>query len=152
MIIKFKIFEEVRFEDVMESDSIYINSFKKEFFDSSNDFIKYMTLRIDNVKMRFNFNYNHTENHNLKRRINDRTSLKSIDEFNSILKKSITELFLEKIDFINGDGSYSLYFKEYDFSIILNINQNTREIFIKTVSMGLDSINVKNIIEINCVL
>jgi hypothetical protein len=149
MITEFKHFLlEVRFEDVFKSDNDYINSFKRNF-DDSQEFVRFITIRIFNVRTRFEISYNHTESHDLKQRIANRTSLKNILEFNNLLKCAILGFFQNEHE---DDGVYSLFFKEYTFSIILNINNKTKKIFIRTASIGMDSANVNEVIEIDCKL
>lgn len=151
-ILNFKLFKEARFQDVFKSDIDSLNSYKLSQFDDFDDFIKFITLKMNNKKIRFEIKYNHNLNHNLKNRIKNRTSLISIKEFNIIIRKSLEELFLKYSNEIKDNGLYSLYLKEYNFSIILNINYNFNEFFIKTIKSGINTINVKNIIEINSIL
>lgn len=142
-ILNFKLFKEARFQDVFKSDIDSLNSYKLSQFDDFDDFIKFITLKMNNKKIRFEIKYNHNLN---------RTSLISIKEFNIIIRKSLEELFLKYSNEIKDNGLYSLYLKEYNFSIILNINYNFNEFFIKTIKSGINTINVKNIIEINSIL
>lgn len=151
MIIDFKTFE-ARLEDILKSDNQYINSFRKENFDESGNFIKYFTIRIEENKIRFDIEYNHNFDHNLKERIKSRTNLKNINEFNDIFKKSLNELFKDNYEYVKISSSYSLFLKEYNFSIIININYNKNKIYVKTIKSGMDSVNVKNVIKINSVL
>lgn len=150
-LLNFKLFVEARFQDIFKSDDEKLNSYKTDFDDKDN-FLKFITTRHKGKKIRFEINYNHNINHDLKNRIKNRTSLKSITEFNEIFKQSLEELFSKYYDEVDTNGSYSLYIKEYEFSIILNIDYKSNRLFIKTIKHGMDSINVKNIIQINSTL
>lgn len=92
MVIKFKnfILEEVRLEDVLKSKNDYINSFVSNNFNSSAEFSKFINLKIDGVLNDFRLLYNNTKNHDLIKRIKERTSLKSTEEFNTLIKKGFT--------------------------------------------------------------
>lgn len=101
---------------------------------------------------RFDIKYNHNNTHDLKSRIKNRTTLKSIQEFNDLLNKSFNELFKENLIEIRDNGSYSLYLKEYNFSIIINMDYKYKIIFVKTIMSGIASTNVRNVIELKSTL
>ena len=151
MFTKFKLFVESRFQYIFKSDDDEFDSYRIDF-DCSGEFIKFFSIRLGKEKKRFKLIYHHTETHNLKQRVNDRTSLKSINEFNYLFIESLKELFKENYTEVQNNGSYSLYLKEYNFSIILNINYILNNIFVKTVKQGMETVNVKNIIEIKTTL
>jgi hypothetical protein len=116
---------------------------------------KYVTLkkRINNKKIRFEIKYNHNNKHNIIERIEDRTNLKSILEFNDKIEYVINELFPDKIDKdINVNGTYSIYLKNSNYTFIFKINydnikKETYKIYLKTIISGLS--NMGYIIEIN---
>lgn len=134
MITKFKLYE-VRFQDIYLCNNLSLNCYKNTSFDSKNEeFIK--SVSIKSVNKKFSILYNHSTIHDLKNRIKERTSLKTISEFNYLLRKALIELFL--YDYEKDITSYSLYFKEYDFSIIVNIKFNDNEIKMGTLLKGSD--------------
>ncbi len=142
MIIKFKVFEEVRLEDVLQSKNDYINSFKKDF-SSSVEFIN--SIRIGNKF--YKIEYNHNINHDLKNRIKDRTSLKGIDEFNTLFKMGLEYLFSNEYE--ESIKSYALIFKEYNFTVIINVKPNI--VKVATLLTGSD-VTVGKKVNLECTL
>ena len=68
-------------------------------------------------------------------------------EFNYLLKKALIELFSKEYE--RNITSYSLYFIEYGFSIVLNIKYNDSQIKIGTLLLGPDvtvgkEVNIKS--------
>jgi len=134
MITKLRLYE-VRFQDIYLCNNLTLNCYKNAPFDTKNeDFIK--SILIKSVNKRFSILYNHSTIHDLKNRIKERTNLKTINEFNYLLRKALIELFLYEYE--KDITSYSLYFKEYNFSIIVNIKYNDNEIKMGTLLKGND--------------
>jgi hypothetical protein len=133
MIIKFKLFE-ARFQDIYVSHDMNLDNYRNILFDSTDDFIDHVLIKSMNKK--FNIMYNHNVVHDLKNRIKQRTNLKSIKEFNYLLRKALIELFL--YEYNSNITSYSLYFIEYDFSVIINIKFDNNEIKMGTLLKGED--------------
>ena len=133
MIVEFKLFE-ARFQDIYIGDMRF---FRDLPFDDASEFIKNITIKSRGHKKIFSILYNHNLKHDLKKKIKERTSLKSINEFNYLLRKTLIELFQSGYD-INV-SSYSLYFTEYNFSIIVNIKYNESQIKIGTILIGSDA-------------
>lgn len=144
MIISFKVFEEVRLENILKSDNDYINSFRKEF-DSTVDFVD--SFKINNKF--YKIHYNHNINHDLKKRIKERTSLKNINEFNSLLKKGLWNLFKKEYEI--GTDSYALIFEEYNFTVIINVKSNINMIKVATLLTGSD-VTVGKKVYLKCTL
>ena len=152
-IHKYNKFVEARLGDIA---TIYSNDphiFNNEIIDDKDNFIKYKTLsnRINNKKVRLEIEWNHTLKHDLIRRIKERTNLKSIDELNILVDNGLDELFSENYPYISFSGRYSLWFSEYNFSIIVSINhinQTTKKINIITLVPAKASGSVINIIEL----
>jgi len=97
----------------------------------------------NNKKLRFKINWNHTTEHDLNKRIRERTSFQSIRHFNEIFKRFLDKIFPSMIGKeILANGRYSFYFTEYNISIIIGIDvdqimiHNTNEIFVVTVLSG----------------
>lgn len=117
---------------------------------NDDDFLKYKTISkrdFNNKKIRLNINWNDTERHDLKKRILERTTIKHISEINKLISDGLDELYGEYYEYIKEDGEYSLWYSEYNFSIIIKIIYNVN-IIIKTILAGQRTENVKNIIEI----
>jgi len=125
-----KKFEEVRFSDVLKikGESEFVDKIKHEIdkeFDSSQGLVSSILLKnkfLDrNIKLRIK--WNNTLNHDMIKRIKERTNFKSIEEFNKYFEEKINQIIPKEIGKqINEKGSYSLYDKELDFSIIVDIN------------------------------
>lgn len=160
-ITKFKLFLEARLSDVARIKSIIdktdnIQKYIDMEFDSNKNLIKYITLnnRINKRKVQFKIKWNHNISHDFNKRINDRTSFKSIEEFNEFFKYSINKVFPSMVGkelFKNGD--YCLYSKEYDISIIIDFNMikyidGNYELFVKTILPGKTGYKIVKIIEI----
>ena len=112
--------------------------------------------RFNNKKLRFKIKWNHTAEHDLNKRIAERTSFQSINHFNEIFKKFLDRIFPSMIGKeILVSGRYSFYFKEYNISIIISIDvdkimmDNINEIFVITVLPGDVGINVVKTIVIS---
>ena len=149
MITKFNIFEEVRLSDVANIIGGHI-----EFDDDDdNKFLKFKTIskRINNKKIRLSINWNHSLKHDLLKKLKERTSFKNISELNDLIEKGLDELFIKNINYIDNN-TYSLWFSEYNFSVITNINLKNSEINIITILQGQVAYNVKNVIEIKSTL
>lgn len=146
-LLNYKLFLEARLSDV----TTIIGD--KNLFDtniSDDDFLKFKTIskRIENKKIRLNLYWNHTLTHDLMKRINERTSLKSISELNSLLSNGLDELYINYLEYINSDNRYALWFSEYDISIITDIEYSKNNINIITIIHGNNAQTVKNIIEL----
>jgi hypothetical protein len=152
MIFNFREFllEEVRLEDVLKTDSVYINSFKKTGFNSSERFKTNIMVKLDDDNMMFRILWNNNSKHDLIKRIKERTSLKSTEEFNELFEKSVNELFDEH--FALNIKSYALFFVEYNFSIIVEVKIEDKSIKVATILPGTCSTNVGKIIHIKSVL
>lgn len=164
IITKFELFLEARLSDIVRLSSddkdsdIYqhISKLKDSEFDFSKNLLKYITLRkrIDNKKVQFKIEWNDTSIHDLKIRIKDRTSFKSIEEFNSFFKSIMNQIFPKMVGKeLFKTGNYSIYIKEYNFSIIISFNiadyiRNNYSILIKTILPGKKDNNILGLIEI----
>jgi len=151
MVIKFKnfILEEVRLEDVLKSKNDYINSFVSNNFNSSAELSKFINLKIDGVLNDFRLLYNNNKNHDLIKRIKERTSLKSTEEFNTLIKKGLKELFeYNEID----KKSYALFYEEYNFVVIIELKIIDKYIKIATILPGSSESNTEKKIFIKSVL
>jgi hypothetical protein len=142
-----KKFEEVRFSDVLKikGESDLSDKIKHEInkdFDDSKELIDSIILKNEFLlrKIKLRIQWNNTNNHNLIERIKERTNFKSIEEFNRYFEEKINKIIPKEIGKqINEKGRYSLYDKELNFSIIVDINpqefirKNIFKIFVFTI-------------------
>lgn len=150
-LLKYKLFVEVRLSDV----TTIIGD--KNLFDiniSDDDFLKFKTIskRINNKKIRLTINWNHTLQHDMIKRIHERTSLKSVSELNSLISNGLDELYINYLNHINSNNRYSLWFSEYNISIIVDIEYNKNNINVISILHGKSIQNVKYIIELKSLI
>lgn len=129
---KYQKFIEARLSDILnlkvKNDSDISNLMKKDVekdFDIDRKLLKYVTLssRVSNKKVRFKIDYNDSAQHSLIKRIRERTSFKSVEEFNSMLKMAIDQVFPDSVgELITSTGRYSMIFEEYNFCVIFYID------------------------------
>lgn len=127
---KFKKFLEARLSDVLKikGDSELASQIKKikdAEFDLTKKLVKFITLkkRVNNRKLQFEIVWNDTATHNLTKRIDDRTSFASVEEFNQYFKNEFNRIFPDMVGKeLYTTGRYSLYSNEYNFSIIIYFN------------------------------
>jgi hypothetical protein len=131
MIIKnYKLFLEARLADLLkikgEGDlAKELSKIKDAEFDISKKLVRFITLkkRVNNKKIQFEILWNDSAKHNLVKRIKERTSFNSVEEFNDYFKGEFNKLFPDMVGkelFITG--KYSLYSTEYNFTIIIDFS------------------------------
>lgn len=126
IITKFKLFLEARLSDLLkvkgDSDiASEIRRLSEVEFDFSKNLTKFITLkkRLGNKKIQFSINWNDTATHSLNKRIRERTSFKSIEEFNNFFKEKINQIFPDKVGKeLFSNARYSIYSEEYNLSIV----------------------------------
>lgn len=107
---------------------------KKLTYKNLNDtsFIKYLTLKkyYKGKKTQYKLNWYHDTFHDLIKRLDNRTSIKTIDEFNQIFKDTINKILPDYISNgeLSSNGRYCIYLHEYNLSLILYINIIKNEI------------------------
>jgi len=146
-LLNYNLFVEVRLSDIATIIGTGIT------FDTNvpdDTFLKFKTIskRINNKKIRLSLNWNHTLQHDLIKRIKERTNLKSTNELNTLLSNGLDELYTNYMEYVDSSNRYSLWFSEYDISIIVDIELNKNNINIITILHGKSTQNVKNIIEL----
>jgi hypothetical protein len=119
--------------------------FDKEF-DTNVNLVKMISTnkRISGKKLQFRITYFDDTHHSIAERIRDRTSLKSVEEFNVILKDTLNKLVEENDEFI-FDRKYAVYLKEYRFVIVFTLDYDLKELNIYTVLPGSNVNNVRKI-------
>jgi len=89
-------------------------------------FKKYITTKkyYKGKKIQWVVNWHHDVYHDLIERLDKRSSIKSISEFNDIFVDVVNKLLPEYL--INGEiklsGKYSIYLNDYNISLILYLN------------------------------
>ena len=105
--------------------------------------------RWNGKKLLFKIKWYNTAEHDLTKRIAERSSFQSVRHFNEIFKRFLDMIFPSMIGKeILVSGRYSFYFEEYNVSIIVVIDvdnimkNNNNEILVITILSGDVGINV----------
>lgn len=130
LITKYKLFLEARLADLLkikgEGDlAKELTKIKDADFDLSRKLVRFITLkkRVNNKKIQFEILWNDTAKHNLVNRIKERTSFNSVEEFNEYFKSEFNKMFPDMVGKeLPSTGRYSLYSKEYNFTIIMDFS------------------------------
>jgi hypothetical protein len=155
IIKKFSLFVEARLSDVANlkfSTDSSISKVVKSNLDKKVDFSARLKKFITTKKNKIRLVYNDNAVHSIKKRIEDRTSFRSIKEFNERISYLLNILFPDRLDDFHSDGKYSLYDREHNFTILLGFNRNLFEskniLSIITILPGKTSNNSIEIFEI----
>jgi hypothetical protein len=154
---------EVRLSDVLniksKEDNLLaseIDQLKNVSFDFEKNLVKFITLkkRVNNKKIQFKINWNDTSKHNLRKRISERTSFKTVQEFNNFFKELVNIVFPDYVGKqLMSSGRYSVYSIEYNISIIFEFNfekyiKNDYEVNVVTILPGRKGLDVVKLIDI----
>lgn len=132
-ILKFDLFVEARFFDLVNLKNNVgvsnveqtIKNFQEMEFDSSKELIKHIKLdnKMGDEVIKMKIEWNNSASHNLIKRISNRTSFISVEEFNEYFKNIINKLFPQEVGKIFfKSGIYSLYDKEHNMTIVIYID------------------------------
>jgi hypothetical protein len=105
----------------------YIEKEKSKEFEVDRELPTQLTLkkRYNNKKIKVYFNWYDTSKHDLKKRIKERTSFKTITEFTEAFKDAFNYILPEELgDGISENGRYAIILSEYNITIIFQINLN----------------------------
>ena len=125
--------EEARLSDLLrvkgdKSDlHTYIEKEKSKEFEVDRNLPKELTLkkRYNNKKIKVYFDWYDTYEHDLKKRIKERTSFKTITEFTDKFKNVINSILPDQLGVnINENGRFAINIQEYKITIIFTINLN----------------------------
>ena len=127
---KFQLFIEARLSDVLnikgDGDLVkQMTKIKDAEFDINKKLVRFITLkkRVNNKKIRFEIEWNDSATHNLVKRIQERTSFNSVEEFNQYFKDQFNKIFPDMVGKeLLSSGRYSLYSSEYNFTIIMHFD------------------------------
>lgn len=103
----------------------YIEKEKSKEFEVDRELPKELTLkkRYENKKIKVYFNWYDNSKHDLKKRIKERTSFRTITEFTEAFTKAFNYILSGKLgDGIDKNGRYAVTLKEYNITIIFQIN------------------------------
>lgn len=123
--------EEVRFSDVVKIKNIdsdtasNIHKMASKAKDFTGKLLRYVPLKSSKPRKpeMIAIDYNDTVEHDLRKRISERTNFTSTDEFNFFFREFLNEIFPYEIGKkLHKSGKYSLYSIEHDFSIIVYFN------------------------------
>lgn len=105
--------------------------------------------RLNNKKIKFKIKWFNTAEHDLVKRISQRTSFESIRHFNEVFKKFLDIIFPNMVGKeLLSSGKYSFYLEEYNISLIIYIDidniikNNVNEILVITILSGNNGINI----------
>ena len=123
--------EEARLSDVLKvtGDKTdlhkYIEKEKSKEFEIDRGFPTQLTLkkRYNNKKIKVHFNWHDILKHDLKKRIKERTSFKSISEFTELFKDVVNYLLPNFLGVkISQNGKYVVFLTEYNLALLFSIN------------------------------
>jgi hypothetical protein len=134
MITTFKLFETKLRDLISDTKKLNndVNSIEKTIIDNQlnkefvNDTKLINQLYLKEFDRILRFRYNDNADHNLIKRIKERTHLKSISEFNEFFKKVIKTIIPNKLGKgkIDKKAVYALHMKENNFYILILIDPN----------------------------
>lgn len=131
-IQNYKLFIEAKLADILKVKSSgsddgevekQIKAYQELKIDLKDKLIKYITLekRVSKKKVRLEISYYDTAIHNIKKRLDDRTSFATIDEFNERLKSLINKVFPDMVGKeLFSDGRYTIYDVEKNMSVLFD--------------------------------
>jgi hypothetical protein len=150
MIKNWETFLEARLKDLVNLKGFDAKTksrwgFDKEF-DLEGKLVKIITTnkRVGGKKLQFKITYFNDIHHSITDRIQKRTNLNDVEEFNFILKNTLNRLVEEKENFI-FDRKYAVYLKEYNFVIIFTLDYELKELNIYTILPGSGVNNVRKV-------
>jgi hypothetical protein len=122
-------------------DVVFIKGNKEDFKFTTkfNDVNLINMIHIDKFNKNIFIKYYNTNKHNIEKKIESRTSLESIGEFNELLEKGLNRLFSYNFDFLYiGHNRYELIFPENKIYLIIDIDYDNlfkdyTEIYIVTI-------------------
>jgi hypothetical protein len=133
----------------------YIEKEKSKEFEVDRELPTQLTLkkRYNNKKIKVYFNWYDTSKHDLKKRIKERTSFKTITEFTEVFKDAFNYILPDELgDGISENGRYAINLREYNITIIFQINLNyfdDQQIDVNIITLLPKSqIDKKNIIQL----
>ena len=153
MITKYKLFIESKLSNIatiIGDNNDFIN-FNNQKFDDT-DFISSIYLKKYNKNIKID--WNHNKNHNIKKKINNRTQIHNISEFNEIFEKVIIDLFNNHFNEFNKENNkYDLFLTESNIHILIILDYNklfnsNTNIFVLTILPNYPG-NIDKIIKFN---
>ena len=153
--------EEARLSDLLRITGdkndlhTYIEKEKSKEFEIDRELPTQLTLkkRYQNKKIKIYFNWYDTSKHDLKKRIKERTSFKTITEFTEVFNNVFNYLLPDELGVgISENGRYAVNLSEYNITIIFQVNLNkfdNQQIDINIITvLPKSQIDEKNIIQL----
>jgi hypothetical protein len=160
-MFRYKSFLEARLADVLNIKgegelTNQIRKIKDMKFEFEKNLVKLITLnkRLNGKKIQFKIEWNDSVSHDLVKRISNRTSFRSVDEFNEFFKKFINKIFPDMVGKELHTGRYGFYSVEYNITLIIDFdinkyNKGNYEIRVVTILPGRIAKNIIDFIDIN---
>ena len=155
-ILNYKEFLEARIFDMskikLDSDSkLYKDLVKIPNIKFENDceLLKKFTSKkyFNKNKITLDIKWNNHKDHDMIKRIKERTNFKSTNEFNIYIKLILNKIYPDHINDMVVNGKYCFYDSEYNISIIIFKNDNyLKNIKIITIINGLNDFDVVDVI------
>lgn len=117
------ILEFARFSDILITNNNEFGKLANTSFKSDTRLI--YSVKITSLNKEIFIKWNHSPNHSMIDRIKNRTSFKSISEFNEFISKVINILIEKYSSEIDKDDRYSLYFPNRNFYLLIDINPDS---------------------------
>jgi len=119
---------EARLGDITKTNNIKLNNIINKKFEVDSELTNNVYLNKFNSDLKVI--WFHREKHNIIKKIKERTSFKSISEWNIFFEEQMNNLFLHHFDEIHEFGEYShdknikicLYIEEYDIYFAMSID------------------------------
>ena len=153
--------EEARLSDLLRVTGdkndlhAYIEKEKSKEFEIDRELPTQLTLkkRYNNKKIKVYFNWFDNSKHDLKKRIKERTSFRTITEFAEEFNNSINYILPDELgDGISENGRYAINISEYNITIIFSIDLDkfySQQIDINIITVlpttNIDTRKIKNI-------
>jgi hypothetical protein len=144
------ILEFAKFRDVLSTKDIKIKEISNKNFKIDDRLIPVITL--EKINKNIFIKWNETKEHSISNRIKERTSFKSISEFNEIINDGFKQMFDNNFNEIDSSNRYALHFNANKFYLLVDINYENlfseyTQFFIPTITLS--SPNIYKIFEIN---
>ena len=123
MITKYKLYVEEKMGNlaVLKGDDTYIQNWLNKEFEIDEELIT--DIYLDDFNKNILFTWYDTDTHNIKTKLNKRTRLYSISEFNEKLEYIINELFIKHFEELAQKYfTYELVMSESNVHVLISLN------------------------------
>lgn len=131
--------EFAKFRDIAKSDDENINKLLNTKFDDDGRLI--FDVFLEKYQKHIFIKWNNIEKHIMLDRIKNRTSFKSITEFNKFIEKGIIQLFNLYFYELDKTARYALHFIENNFFLLIDLDHDNlfskyTQFFIPTITIS----------------